>query len=180
MCYNAITGSAPSYLSELLVLHLYSPSRSLHSSSDTRILKLQSFNRKTHGFYTFSHFGPHIWNNLPQYIKHYATLSTFKSKLKTFLRVFQLSNTVLYSITSISNKVCTVIYVCVCVCVCVCVWVGVWVCGWVGACVCVSFTYLPTLVDVYIIRQLSAKLLITFSVSMYVKCVIIYHVCSVL
>ena len=131
MCYNAITGSAPSYLSELLVLHLYSPSRSLHSSSDTRILKLQSFNRKTHGFYTFSHFGPHIWNNLPQYIKHYATLSTFKSKLKTFLRVFQLSNIVLYSITSINNKVCTVICVCVCV--------GG---GWGGACVCVYLSHI--------------------------------------
>ena len=51
MCYNAITGSAPSYLSELL--HLYSPSRSLRSSSDTRMLKIQRFNRKTHGFRTF-------------------------------------------------------------------------------------------------------------------------------
>ena len=58
MCYNAITGSAPSYLSELL--HLYSPSRSLRSLSDTRVLKIQCFNRKTHGIRTFSHFGPHI------------------------------------------------------------------------------------------------------------------------
>ena len=82
-CYNTITGSAPSYLSELL--HLYSPSRSLRSSSDTRMLKLQRFNRKTHGFRTFSHFGPHIWNNLPQDIRQSATLSSFKSKLKIFL-----------------------------------------------------------------------------------------------
>ena len=81
--YNAITGSAPSYLSELL--HIYSPSRSLSSLSDTHMLKIQRFNRKTHGFRTFSHFGPHIWNNLPQDIRHYATLSSFKSQLKTFL-----------------------------------------------------------------------------------------------
>ena len=67
MYYNAITGSAPSYLSELL--HLYSPSRVLLSSSDTRMLKIQRFNRKTYGFRTFSHFGPHIWNNLPQDIR---------------------------------------------------------------------------------------------------------------
>ena len=80
---NAITGSAPSNLSELL--HLYSLSRSLGSSSDTRMLKIQRFNRKTHGFRTFSHFGPHIWNNLPQDIRHSATLSSFKSQLKTFL-----------------------------------------------------------------------------------------------
>ena len=83
MCYNAITGSAPSYLSELL--HLYRPSRSLRSSSQTRMLKIQRFNRKTHGFRTFSHFGPHIWNNLPQDIRHSATLSSFKSQLKTFI-----------------------------------------------------------------------------------------------
>ena len=83
MCYNAITGSTPSYLSELL--HLYSPSRSLRSSSDTRMLKTKRFNRKTHGFRTFSHFGPHIWNNLPQDIRHSATLSSLKSQLKTFL-----------------------------------------------------------------------------------------------
>ena len=83
VCYNAITGSSPSYLSELL--HLYSPSRSLHSSSDTRMLKIQCFNHKTNGFRTFSHFGPPIWNNLPQDIRHSAILSSFKSQLKTFL-----------------------------------------------------------------------------------------------
>ncbi len=83
MCYNAIRGSAPSYLSELL--HLYSHSRFLRSSSDTRMLIIQRFSRKTHGFHTFSHFGPHIWNNLPQDIRHSATLSSFKSQLKTFL-----------------------------------------------------------------------------------------------
>ena len=67
MRYNAITGSTPSDLSELL--HFYSPSCSLHSSSDTRMLKIQCFNRKTCGFRTFSHFGPHIWNNIPQGIR---------------------------------------------------------------------------------------------------------------
>ena len=62
------------------------PARSLHSSSDTcmiKFVKIQHFNRKTHGFRTFSHFGPHIWNNLPQDIRHSATLSSFKSQLKT-------------------------------------------------------------------------------------------------
>ena len=60
------------------------PALSGRSSSDTRMLKLQRFNRKTHGFRTFSHFVPHIRNNLPQ-DRHSATLSSFKSKLKTFL-----------------------------------------------------------------------------------------------
>ena len=57
--------------------------RGLHFTNITRMLKLQRFNRKTHGIRTFSHFGPHIWNSLPQDIRHSATLSSFKSQLKT-------------------------------------------------------------------------------------------------
>ena len=52
------------YLSEML--HVFIPSRTLRSSSDTRTLKIQHYRRKTHGFRTFSCFGPHIWNSLPQ------------------------------------------------------------------------------------------------------------------
>ena len=33
----------------------------------------------------FSCFGPHIWNSLPQDLRHCSTLSYFKAKLKTFL-----------------------------------------------------------------------------------------------
>jgi len=124
MCYNIITGSAHSYFSELL--HLYSPSHSLRSLSDTCMLKIQCFNRKTHGFHTFSHFGPHIWNNLPQDIRHSATLSSFKSQLISLLRIFLLNHIVLHSYQSVAcvcvcvcRHACT--HSCVCVCVCVCV-----------------------------------------------------------
>ena len=82
-CFSAINGSSPAYLSELL--HVYTPSRTLRSSSDTRMLKIQQYKRKTHGFRTFSCFGPHIWNSLPQDLRHCSTLSSFKAKLKTFL-----------------------------------------------------------------------------------------------
>ena len=37
LCFNTITSSTPAYLSDLL--HLYSPSRSLRSNPDTRLLK---------------------------------------------------------------------------------------------------------------------------------------------
>ena len=77
MCFSAINGSGPAYLSELL--HVYTPSRTLRSSSDTRMLEIQQYKRKTHGFRTFSCFGLHIWNSLPQDLRH------FKAKLKTFL-----------------------------------------------------------------------------------------------
>ena len=83
MCFSAINSSGPAYISELL--HVYTPSRTLRSSSDTRILEIQQYKRKTHGFRTFSCFGPHIWNSHPQDFRHCSTLSSFKAKLKTFL-----------------------------------------------------------------------------------------------
>ena len=80
MCSSAINGSGPAYLAELL--HVYTLS---HTSSDICILKIQQYKRKTHGFRAFFCFGPHIWNSLPQDLKHCSTLSSFKAKLKTFL-----------------------------------------------------------------------------------------------
>ena len=55
MCFNAINGSGPAYLSELL--HVYTPSHTLHASSDTRMLKIQQFKCKSHGFRDF----PLLW-----------------------------------------------------------------------------------------------------------------------
>ena len=83
VCFSAISGSGPAYLSELL--HVYTPSRTLRSSSDTRMLEIQQYKRKIHDFRAFSCFGPHIWNSLPQDLRHCSTLSSFKAKLKTFL-----------------------------------------------------------------------------------------------
>ena len=45
MCFHAINISGPTYLSELL--YTYTPSRTLHSSSDSRMLKIQQCKRKT-------------------------------------------------------------------------------------------------------------------------------------
>ena len=49
-------------------------SRMLRSSSDTRMLEIQQYKRKTHGFHTFSRFGLHIWNSLPQDLRHCSTV----------------------------------------------------------------------------------------------------------
>ena len=68
MRFNVINGSGPAYLSELL--HVYTPSSTLRSSSDTRMLKIQKYKRKTHSFRTFSCFGPHICHSLPQDLRH--------------------------------------------------------------------------------------------------------------
>ena len=109
MCFSAINGSGPAYLSELL--HVYTPSRTLRSSSDTRMLEIQKYKGKTHGFRTFSCFGPHIWNSLPQDLRHCSTLSSFKAKLKTSS----------HSISILTNASTQFLLQSMCVCVCVCV-----------------------------------------------------------
>ena len=43
MCFSAINSSDPAYLSELL--HVYTPSRTLRSSSDTCMLEIQQCKR---------------------------------------------------------------------------------------------------------------------------------------
>ena len=67
MCFSAMNGSGPAYLSELL--HVYTPSRTLHSSSDSRMLKIQQHERKSHGFRAVSCFGPHIRSSLHKTLK---------------------------------------------------------------------------------------------------------------
>ena len=81
------SGTAPLYLSKLL--QVYTPSRTLRSSSDTRLLtvtvSVNRYKRKQYGFRSFARYGPHIWNDLPYSVRHCETISSFKNKLKTHL-----------------------------------------------------------------------------------------------
>ena len=81
MCFDAITGSGPACLSKLL--HVYTPPRTLRSSSDTRMLKIQQYKRKIRGFRTLSCFGPHIWNSLPQKAR-FETFSHYLISIPSF------------------------------------------------------------------------------------------------
>ena len=87
LCFNAITSSTPAYFSEL-----YSASRSLRSSAETRLLKIPLFKCKTKGDRAFSYFGPSVWNSLPLHIRNATTIDTFKSALKTSLFNLQKSD----------------------------------------------------------------------------------------
>ena len=118
MCFSAISGSGPAYLSELL--HVFTPSRTLRSSSDTRMLEIQQYECKTHCFRNFSFFGPHIWNSLPQDLRHCSTLSPLKPNWKPS------SSPSISILTNISTQF---------LLQSLCVWGG---CGGVeGGCVCV-------------------------------------------
>ena len=87
LCFNVITGTGPQYLSELL--HLYTPSRDLRSSADTRILKIPRSNFKAFGQRSLSHVGPSTWNGLPYTLRHSDPQTSFRQALKT--HVFQQS-----------------------------------------------------------------------------------------
>ena len=62
LCFKIISHQAPIYLSE--VLHLYTPSRQLCSSTDTRVFRIPSFRTNSCGQRSFSYQAPVIWNQL--------------------------------------------------------------------------------------------------------------------
>ena len=83
LSFSVVSGTAPDYLSDLL--HLYTPSRPLRSSSDTRILVPATVRTKTYGERSFSFQAPSVWNNLPPALRHSKCTESFKTKLKTHL-----------------------------------------------------------------------------------------------
>ena len=83
LSFSVVTGTAPQYLSELL--HIYTSSRQLRSSTDTRQFRVPFFRTKSNGQRSFSYQAPTVWNDLPAAVRHSASSTTFKSALKTYL-----------------------------------------------------------------------------------------------
>ena len=83
MCFSAINGSGPAYLSELL--HVYTPSRTLRSSSDTRMLESNNTNARLMAFAPSLALDPTFGIHSHKTLDTAHTLSSFKAKLKTFL-----------------------------------------------------------------------------------------------
>ena len=163
ICHNFFSGSSPAYLSDLLTL--YTPSRQLRSSADTRTLRIPHVKTKTFGQRSFSYFAPKQWNSLPSDIRHIQSSRALKTVLKTHLYKqhswFQIQSSFLTSLTSFSHPVTFLslrsrifVFVCVCACVCWCMSVCVCVCVCVCLCVCLWFarTVILFLAYVYICR----------------------------
>ena len=128
LCFKIISYQAPICLSELL--HLYTPSRQLRSSTDTRVFRIPSFRTKSCGQRSFSYQAPVIWNQLPVSVSHSTSVSSFKSSLKTVLFLKTISSV---SLPWYATGVC----VCVCVCVHVRVCVHSWCMHWIlTMCIC--------------------------------------------
>ena len=82
LVFKCLNGLGPSYLSDLLLS--YQPSRILRSSG-TGLLNVPRVRTKTHGEAAFSHYGPQLWNSLPESIRTAETVDVFKRRLKTHL-----------------------------------------------------------------------------------------------
>ena len=75
LCHSFFSDTASVYLSDLL--RVYSPSRQLRSSSDSRTLCIPHIKTKTFGNRSFSHAAPSVWNSLPHDIRHSQSVTAF-------------------------------------------------------------------------------------------------------
>ena len=82
LTYKALNDRAPSYLKDLIVP--YYPNRTLRSQN-AGLLVVPKISKSRIGARAFSHQAPLLWNHLPLSVREADTLSTFKSRLKTFL-----------------------------------------------------------------------------------------------
>ena len=94
--HSFFSDTAPFNLSDLL--RVYSPSRQLRSSSDSRTLCIPHIKTKTFGHCSFSHAAPSLWNSLPHEIRHNLSTTAFKTALKTHLFKYYLYELHLYSL----------------------------------------------------------------------------------
>ena len=83
LCHSFFSDTAPVYLSDLL--RVYSPSRQLRSSSDSRTLRIPHIKTETFGHRSFSHAAASVWNSLPHEIRHIQSVTALKTALKTHL-----------------------------------------------------------------------------------------------
>ena len=83
LMYKSIHGMGPAYLCNEITLHSEIAERTTISVDDNNVFvlyaHLESFKKY------FTHRGPIVWNSLPDYIKTFRTLHSFKAKVKLFI-----------------------------------------------------------------------------------------------
>ena len=83
LCHSFFSDITPVYLFDLL--RVYSPSRQLRSSSDSRTLRIPHIKTKTFGRRSFSYATSSVWSSLPRETRHIQTTTAFKTAYKTHL-----------------------------------------------------------------------------------------------
>ncbi len=79
--FKALNGQAPTYILDML--NIYKPCRNLRSGKKCLLQEVKS--NRTWGDRSFSVAAPHLWNQLPLYIKTSNNIHSFKKSLKTHL-----------------------------------------------------------------------------------------------
>ena len=83
LAFRCVHGTAPSYLMELVSLQTATRS-GLRSGKDALKLVVPSAMKVRWGERSFSSSAPRIWNALPLELRSLSTLTSFRSRLKTF------------------------------------------------------------------------------------------------
>ena len=81
--YTCLHGTAPKYAQELI--REYQPGRCLRSTQNNAFPLDIPRCRVIAGERSFQHFGPRVWNSLPNDVKLSQSIDTFKKRLKTVL-----------------------------------------------------------------------------------------------
>ena len=82
LTFKTLHQQFPTHIQDLVTR--YSPSRTLRSSSTLRLNPV-NFKPKSYGSRAFAASAPDLWNSLPDDIRSCNNLSTFESKLKSYL-----------------------------------------------------------------------------------------------
>ena len=82
ICFNALNGTSPLYISELT--QLYEPIRKLRSSN-SKLAVVPSSKLKTYGDRAFTFTAPCVWNSLPEDLRKASDFNLFKKELKTHI-----------------------------------------------------------------------------------------------
>ena len=82
LCYHCYSSTAPSYVADMLQKK---PSHTRSSSYTMPLLNRPAHSKATLGDRSFSFASSSVWNSIPNDVRCAPSLSSFKSRLKTYL-----------------------------------------------------------------------------------------------
>ena len=85
LCYHCQSSTAPSYDTEMLHRKPLHNRNSRSSSFTMPLLNIPAHSRATQGDRSFSFASSSVWHSIPNDVRCAPTLSSFKSRLKTYL-----------------------------------------------------------------------------------------------
>ena len=85
LCYHCHCSTAPSYVADMLHINPLHKRNTRSSSSTMPLLNRPAYSRATLGDRSYSFASSSVWNSIPNDVRCAPSLSSFKSRLKTYL-----------------------------------------------------------------------------------------------